>query len=321
MLLFRGAAALTGRDGPLRYNSVRGFCYCICMTTEKLGGKFTFPGTHLTVNRVGFGAMQLTGPHIFGEPKDRDQAVAVVREAIASGINHIDTSDYYGPHAANRIIKEAIHPYPEDLVIVSKLGAVRGDDASWIMAHTPEDYRAGVEGNLKNLGLDAIDIMNMRVGGVEGPDDSSIAERLSSIIKLKEEGLIKHIGISNVSPKQFAEAEAMTDIVCVQNYYNLAHRYDDEFIDALAAKGIAFVPFFPLGGFQPLQDETLERIAGEVGAPKMQVALAWLLHRSPNILLIPGTSSLGHLRENIAAAEVKLSPEVLEELNAIGKSA
>jgi pyridoxine 4-dehydrogenase len=290
------------------------------MTTENnLGGEFTFAGTSMTVNRMGYGAMQLTGPMVWGEPRDRKEAVAVLRRALELGVNHIDTSDFYGPHIANQIIKEAIHPYPEGLVIVTKLGATRAADKSWPRALSADELAAGLHDNLRNLNLEAMDIVNLRVGGVEGPSDGSIAEPLAVLAKLKEQGLIKHIGLSNITPEQFAEAQPIADIVCVQNYYNVAHRHDDEFIDALAAKGVAYVPFFPLGGFRPLQNETLERIAAEVGAPKMQVALAWLLQRSPNILLIPGTSSLAHLEENIAAAALKLSPEVVAELDQIGK--
>ncbi len=288
------------------------------MTTENnLGGKFTFAGTGVAVKRMGYGAMQLTGPMVYGEPRDRKEAVAVLRRAIELGINHIDTSDYYGPHIANRIIKEAIHPYPENLVIVTKLGAKRAADKSWPRALSAEDLTEGVHDNLRNLGLEALDIVNLRVGGIEGPIDESIAEPLGVLAKLKEQGLIKHIGLSNISPEQFEEARPITDIVCVQNHYNIAHRGDDKFIADLAARGIAYVPFFPLGGFRPLQSETLERISAEVGAPKMQVALAWLLQRSPNILLIPGTSSVAHLEENTAAAALKLSPEVVAELDAI----
>jgi pyridoxine 4-dehydrogenase len=290
------------------------------MTTENnLGGKFTFAGTSMTVNRMGYGAMQLTGPMVWGEPRDRDEALAVVRKAIALGIDHIDTSDFYGPHVANQIIKEAIHPYPPGLVIVTKLGAKRAADKSWPRALSAEDLTEGVHDNLRNLGLEALDIVNLRVGGYDGPDDSSIAEPLTVLAELKEQGLIKHLGLSNISPEQFAEAQPIADVVCVQNYYNVAHRGDDEFIDQLAAKGIAYVPFFPLGGFTPLQSGTLDKAAASVGATPMQTALAWLLQRSPNILLIPGTSSVAHLEENIAAAALKLSPEVVAELNEIGK--
>ena len=288
------------------------------MTENNLGGKFTFAGTSMTVNRMGYGAMQLTGPGIYGEPRDRKEAVAVVRRALELGINHIDTSDYYGPHIANQIIKEAIHPYPAGLVIVTKLGAKRAPDKSWPRALSAADLTEGVHDNLRNLGLEALDIVNLRVGGFDAPSDEfSIVEPLTVLAKLKEQGLIKHIGLSNISPEQFAEGQSITDIVCVQNYYNVAHRGDDKFIVDLAALRVAYVPFFPLGGFQPLQSETLERIATEVGAPKMQVALAWLLQRSPNILLIPGTSSVAHLEENTAAAALKLSPEVVAELDAI----
>ncbi len=287
-------------------------------TSTQLGGTLTFPGTSLTVNRMGYGAMQLAGPEVFGPPKDRQQATAVLREAIESGINHIDTSDYYGPHITNQIICEALHPYPKNLVIVTKFGAKRGDDASWIFARSKEELFAAAHDNLRNLKLEALDIVNLRVGGFMTPTDDSIEEPLSAMIELKKQGLIKHIGLSTISSKQFEEASKMTDIVCVQNMYNLASRADDQFIDHLAAKGVAYVPYFPLGGFHPLQLDALNYIAARVQATPMQVALAWLLKRSPNILLIPGTGSLGHLRENIQASSLELSEEVMAELNAIG---
>jgi aryl-alcohol dehydrogenase-like predicted oxidoreductase len=283
-----------------------------------LGGRFTFPGTSVTVRRVGYGAMQLSGPGIFGPPKNRDEALAVLREAVAAGVNHIDTSDYYGPHLTNHIIKEALHPYPAGLVIVTKLGARRPADASWQPAISRDDLIAGVHDNLRNLGLDAIDIVNYRVmGSIHGPLEGSIAEQVTVLADLKREGLIRHVGISNVTAAQVAEARAITDVVCVQNNYNLAHRDDDALIDDLARAGIAYVPFFPLGGFTPLQSSTLSSVAARLGATPMQVALAWLLQRSPNILLIPGTSSLAHLRENLASARLTLPPETVAELNGI----
>jgi pyridoxine 4-dehydrogenase len=284
-----------------------------------LGGTFTFPGTSLTVNRMGYGAMQLAGPQVFGPPRDIDAAVAVLREAVASGVNHIDTSDYYGPHVTNQIIRQALHPYPPELVIVTKLGARRPADGSWQSAISPEDLTAGVHDNLRHLGLEALDIVNYRVmGSIHGPAEGTIGEQVSVLAGLKRQGLIRHIGLSNATAAQLAEAQAITDIVCVQNNYNLAHRDDDAFIDHLATQGIAYVPFFPLGGFTPLQSSTLSEVADRLGFTPMQVALAWLLHRSPNILLIPGTSSVAHLRENLKAATIELSTEVIAELDAIG---
>jgi aryl-alcohol dehydrogenase-like predicted oxidoreductase len=271
----------------------------------------------MTVNRLGYGAMQLTGPMVWGEPRDRDEAIAVVREAIAAGVNHIDTSDYYGPHVANQIIREAIHPYPDNLVIVTKLGATRAPDKSWPHALKADELEAGLHDNLRNLGLEAMDIVNLRVGGMMGPADGSIAEPLTALAKLKDQGLIKNIGLSNINRAQFEESKAITDIVCVQNNYNLAHRADDAFIDELAADGIAYVPFFPLGGFQPIQSEKLDAIAAKVGATPKQVALAWLLQRSPNILVISGTSSVAHLKENLAVGEIELSEEIVAELDGI----
>jgi pyridoxine 4-dehydrogenase len=283
-----------------------------------LGGTFTFPGTPLSVHRMGYGAMQLSGPGIFGPPKDPEAAVAVLREAIASGVNHIDTSDFYGPHVTNQIIRQALHPYPAELVIVTKLGARRPADGSWQPASSPEDLTAGVHDNLRNLGLDALDIVNYRaMGSIHGPKEGSISGQVTVLAGLQRQGLIRHIGLSNVTVSQVIEAQAITDIVCVQNNYNLVHREDDALIDHLAEQGIPYVPFFPLGGFTPLQSSTLSDVAGRLGATPMQVALAWLLHRSPNILLIPGTSSVAHLRENLAAAQLKLSPETLAELAGI----
>lgn len=284
----------------------------------KLGGQFTFPGTSLTVRRLGYGAMQLAGPGVFGPPKDPAAAVAVLREAIAAGLNHIDTSDFYGPHITNQIIKKALHPYPKDLVIVTKLGARRPADGSWQPAIAPKDLTEGVHDNLRNLGLDALDIVNYRsMGSIHGPSEGSIGEQVSTLADLKRQGLIRHVGLSNVTATQLAEAQAITDIVGVQNNYNLVNRADDAFIDDLNRQGIPYVPFFPLGGFTPLQSSELNAVAERLGSKPMQVALAWLLHRSPNILLIPGTSSVGHLRENLAAAQLALSPEILEELDGI----
>ncbi|MGI8508455.1 MAG: aldo/keto reductase family oxidoreductase [Gemmatimonadaceae bacterium] len=289
------------------------------LTSEaKLGGRFTFPGTSMTVQRIGYGAMQLAGPGVWGPPKDPDGAALVLREAVAAGVNHIDTSDYYGPHVTNQIIRQALYPYAKELVIVTKLGARRPPDRSWQPASSPQDLADGVRDNLRNLGLDALDIVNYRVmGSGHGPEEGSIAEQVTALADLRRRGLIRHIGLSNVTAAQVAEAQAITDIVCVQNHYNLAHRHDDALIDNLSRQGIAYVPFFPLGGFTPLQSSTLSDVAGRLGATPMQVALAWLLHRSPNILLIPGTSSVAHLRENLAAADLTLSPQVLAALDGI----
>jgi pyridoxine 4-dehydrogenase len=291
------------------------------MTKMNLGGSFTFPGTSMTVSRMGYGAMQLAGPQVWGPPKDVDGAVAVLREAVASGVNHIDTSDFYGPHVTNQIIKQALHPYPEELVIVTKLGAKRGEDKSWPHALSREDLTAGVRDNLRNLGVDVLDVVNLRVGGISAPVEGSIAEPLSVLAELKQQGLIRALGVSNVTPKQFAEAQTITEIMCVQNFYNVAQRTDDAFIDKLAKQGIAYVPFFPLGGFSPLQSSELNAVAAKLGVTPMQVALAWLLGRSPNILLIPGTSSVGHLRENLKAASLEISADLLGELDVIGKAA
>ena len=288
------------------------------MNETTLGGRFTFPGTSLTVRRIGYGAMQLAGPGVWGPPKDPDSAVAVLREAVAAGVNHIDTSDYYGPHATNQIIRQALHPYPAGLVIVTKLGARRPPDKSWLPAISPQELTAGVHDNLRNLGLDALDIVNYRVmGSGLGPEGGFIAEQVTVLADLRRKGLIRHIGLSNVTAKQVAEAQAITEVVCVQNHYNLAHRHDDALIDKLARQGIAYVPFFPLGGFTPLQSSTLSAVADRLGGTPMQVALAWLLQRSPNILLIPGTSTVGHLRENLAAGRLTLSSQTLAELDGI----
>jgi aryl-alcohol dehydrogenase-like predicted oxidoreductase len=286
-----------------------------------LGGQFTFLGTSLTVNRMGYGAMQLAGPGVWGPPRDVEGALTVLREARAAGVNHIDTSDFYGPHVTNEIIRRALHPYPRDLVIVTKLGARRPADKSWQPAFSRQDLIQGVHDNLKNLGLEALEIVNFRrVGGGHGPEEGSIAEQVGVLSDLQKQGLIRHVGLSNVTAKQVAEAQAITPIVCVQNNYNLAHREDDALIDALARQGIAYVPFFPLGGFSPLQSSTLSSVAERLSATPLQVALSWLLHRSPNLLLIPGTSSLAHLRENLAAAELRLSAQVLAELDGIASS-
>jgi aryl-alcohol dehydrogenase-like predicted oxidoreductase len=288
-------------------------------TLTNLGGTFTFTGTSFTVNRMGYGAMQLAGPHVFGPPKDRVAAVAVLREAIDAGVNHIDTSDYYGPYVTNQIIKEALHPYQDKdgLVIVTKVGARRGDDASWIPHLSRQGLIEGVHGNLKNLGLERLDVVNLRVGGVTAPAEGSIEEPFTVLAELQQQGLIRALGLSNITPRQLAEAQKIASVVCIQNFYNVANRADDAFIDVLAAQRIAYVPFFPLGGFTPLQSSTLDAAAKSLGATPMQVALAWLLQRSPNMLLIPGTSSLSHLRENIAAATLKLPSETIASLDAI----
>jgi pyridoxine 4-dehydrogenase len=288
------------------------------MTDISKAGTFKV-GTR-TVKRLGYGAMQLAGKGVFGPPKDRKAAVAVLREAVASGVNHIDTSDFYGPHITNQIIREALHPYPEDLVICTKVGAVRGNDGSWLTAAEPEDIKRGVHDNLRNLGLDALEIVNMRImGKIHEPSEGSIEKQVAALADLQRQGLVRHIGLSNVTSSQVAEAQGIAKIVCVQNQYNLVQREDEALVDELAGKGIAYVPFFPLGGFTPIQSSGLSKIAAEIGATPMQVALAWLLHRSPNILLIPGTSSLEHLRENLKVAELSLSKAVLAELDAVQK--
>lgn len=282
-----------------------------------LGGSFTLPGASMTLNRMGYGAMQLAGPEVWGPPRDVDAAIAVLRKAVESGVNHIDTSDYYGPHVTNQIIRRALHPYGGDLVIVTKLGARRGPDKSWIPALSRQELIDGVQDNLKNLAVDALDVVNLRVGGMMEPSEGSIEEPLTVLAELRRQGLIRHIGLSNITPGQLAEAQAITDIVCVQNFYNMAHRNDDPFIDDLAARGIAYVPFFPLGGFTPLQSSALDAAAASLKATPMQVALAWLLRRSPNILLIPGTSSLRHLRENLQAATLQIPSDLPVDLDAI----
>ncbi len=293
------------------------------MSASMLGGSFTFPGTSRTVHRLGYGAMQLAGPGVYGPPRDPDAAVAVLREAVAAGVDHIDTSDFYGPHVTNQIIRQALHPYPADLVIVTKVGARRPADQSWQPAQSPAELTAAVHDNLRNLGIDAIDVVNFRAMGMgagHGPGEGSIAERVAVLADLQRQGLIRHVGLSNVTAAQVAEAQAITNVVCVQNEYNLAHREDDALVDDLERQGIAYVPFFPLGGFTPLQSSTLSDVAARLGATPLQVALAWLLQRSPNILLIPGTSSVAHLRENLAAAQLTLPPDAVAELDGIAAS-
>ena len=275
---------------------------------------FTPSNAGLRFNRMGYGAMQLAGAHVFGPPKDRAAAVAVLRAAIELGVDHIDTSDFYGPHVTNEIIREALHPYRDGLTIVTKIGYKRGADGAWLPAASSADLRAAVHDNLRNLGLARLDVVNLRAPGMATPDGSSIGESLSTLVRLQEEGLVHHIGLSNVNAAQLAEGQALANIVCVQNQYNLAHRDDDALIDALAVQGIAYVPFFPLGGFTPLQSTTLTGVAARLGATPMQVALAWLLQRAPNILVIPGTASLAHLRENVAAAALQLDAAALEAL-------
>jgi aryl-alcohol dehydrogenase-like predicted oxidoreductase len=282
-------------------------------------GTFPLAGRH--VNRMGYGAMQLAGPRVFGPPKDRDAAIAVLREAVASGVNHIDTSDFYGPHVTNELIREALHPYPDDLLIVTKVGAVRDGDAAWLPAQEPADITRGVHDNLRNLGLERLDVVNMRiVGPNHGLAEGSIARQVEALAELQQQGLVGAIGLSNVTATQVAEAQRITNIVCVQNHYNLAHRADDALIDQLASQGIAYVPFFPLGGFSPLQSSVLSNVAATLQATPMQVALAWLLQRAPNILLIPGTSSLAHLHENLQSASLRLPDNLLAELDAMGQS-
>ncbi|MGN5476891.1 aldo/keto reductase family oxidoreductase [Cupriavidus basilensis] len=272
-----------------------------------------------TVNRMGYGAMQLAGPGVFGPPKDRAAAIAVLREAVASGVNHIDTSDFYGPHITNQLIREALHPYPDDLVIVTKVGARRGEDASWLPALEPEAIRQAVHDNLRNLSVEVLDVVNLRLmGDIHAPTEGSIEREVTALAELQRQGLVRHIGLSNVTSAQVAQAQKIAPIVCVQNQYNLVQRGDDALVDELAEQGIAYVPFFPLGGFTPIQSAGLSKVAERIGATAMQVALAWLLHRAPNVLLIPGTSSVGHLRENLKAAEIVLTDAVLAELDAIG---
>jgi aryl-alcohol dehydrogenase-like predicted oxidoreductase len=285
-----------------------------------LGGEFTLPGTSISVKRMGYGAMQLAGPGVFGPPRNHNAALAVLREAVEQGINHIDTSDFYGPHVTNQVIREALHPYPDGLHIVTKIGARRGEDGSWNPAFSAEALAGAVHDNLRNLAVDVLDVVNLRaMFGVHGPAEGSIEAPLTVLAELQQQGLVRHIGLSNVTPTQIAEGRAIVDIVCVQNHYNLAHRDDDALIDELAAAGIAYVPFFPLGGFSPLQSDALQSVATRLCATPMAVALAWLLQRSPNILLIPGTSSLAHLRENIIAADLQLPADAVAELDAIAE--
>ena len=287
-------------------------------STTNLGGTFTFPGTRFTVNRMGYGAMQLAGPGVWGPPRDRNEAIAVLREAVDTGVNHIDTADFYGPHVTNQIIREALAPYPDDLVIVTKIGARRGQDGSWIPGFSREELTQAVHDNLRNLHLDVLDVVNLRVMfDVHGPAEGSIEAPLTVLAELQRRGLVHHIGLSNVTSAQIAEGRRIAPIVCVQNHYNLAHRTDDALIDDLARQGVAYVPFFPIGGFSPLQSDTLNSVATRLNATPMAVALAWLLQRSSNILLIPGTSSVAHLRENVSAAGLTLSEHELSELDGI----
>ena len=287
------------------------------MTTKTPpGGTFTM-AEDVTVTRMGYGAMQLAGPHVFGPPADRDGAVAVLREAVELGITHIDTSDFYGPHVTNQIIREALHPYPDSLHIVTKVGARRDAEGGWPHARSPAELRQAVHENLDNLGLDALDVVNLRVGGFDAPEPGSLAEPFTALAEMQQEGLIKHLGVSTVSAEQIAQAQSIAPIVCVQNFYNVAHRDDDHLIDSLAMQGIAYVPYFPLGGFSPLQSDELASVATRLQTTPMAVALAWLLQRSPNILLIPGTSSVAHLRDNVTSGSLTLPEDALAELNRI----
>ncbi len=310
-VLWKESKELVGYEGD---NGMRG--------KTNSSRSFTFPGASLTVNRMGYGAMQLAGRDgeklVWGPPRDIPAAVAVLREAVASGVNHIDTSDFYGPHVTNQIIRQALHPYPDDLVIVTKVGVQRGADGSWPDARSRQQIIDAVGDNLRNLGLDSLPVVNLRIGGFAAPEDAPFEEPLSALAELKQRGLVQHIGLSTVSPRQLGEARAIAEIVCIQNLYNLAQRGDDRFIDDLAAQGIAYVPYFPLGGFSPLQSAALEAAAASLKAAPMQVALAWLLQRAPNILLIPGTSSVSHLRQNLAASTLELPPETIAELDRIG---
>ena len=285
------------------------------------GGSFTLAGTSIALNRLGYGAMQLAGPGVFGPPRDPQAAIAVLRKALALGVNHIDTSDFYGPHHTNQTIRRALHPYADDLVIVTKVGFRRGADASWIPALSKAELVQAVHDNLRNLGLDALDVVNLRLGDAHGPANTPVEEPLTALLELQQQGLIRHIGLSNITAAQFAQAESMATIVCVQNQYNLAHRVDDALVDELAGKGIAYTPFFPLGGFSPLQSAQLQSAAALLHATTMQVALAWLLQRSPNLLLIPGTSSVAHLRENMRAAALEIPAPMLAELDRMAGSA
>ena len=289
------------------------------MTSGTLpGGTFDFAG-EMRVTRMGYGAMQLAGSGVFGPPEDRDAAIAVLREAVGMGITHIDTSDYYGPYVTNQIIREALYPYPDELHIVTKVGAERDAEGGWPPARSPEQLRQQVHDNLRNLGLDALDVVNLRVGGLDSPTPGSIAEPFAALAEMQQEGLIRHLGVSTVNAEQVAEAQSIARVVCVQNFYNIANREDDDLIDTLASRGIAYVPYFPLGGFSPLQSETLNAVAQRLDATPMGVALAWLLQRSPNVLLIPGTSSVEHLRENVAGAALALPRDALDELDSIAE--
>ena len=285
-------------------------------TTAERSGQFTLGDR--TVNRLGYGAMQLAGPHVMGPPADRDAAVAVLRRAVELGVDHIDTSDYYGPHVTNEVIREALHPYPEQLTIVTKVGARRTPEGEWPEALSPAELRQAVHDNLEHLGVEALDVVNLRMPGFAAPVERSLAEPFGALAELQQEGLIRHLGVSNVTTQQFAEARAIAPVVCVQNHYNLVHRDDDAMVDALAREGVAYVPFFPLGGFSPLQSAALETVARRLETTPMQVALAWLLARSPNVLLIPGTSSVAHLEENLQAAARVLGPAEMAELDRIG---
>ena len=287
------------------------------MTSTTLPGGTTTLADDLTLTRVGYGAMQLAGPHVFGPPRDRDEAVAVLRTVVELGITHVDTADFYGPHVTNQLIREALHPYPADLRIVTKVGAVRDDEGSWLMRRSPEQLRAQVHDNLRNLGVEALDVVNLRLGAPEGPVGGSLAEPFGALADLQREGLIRHLGLSTVTLDQVTEAQSIAPVVCVQNLYNVAHREDDALVDELARQGIAYVPYFPLGGFSPLQSDALSSVAARLGATPLAVALAWLLQRSPNVLLIPGTSSVAHLRENVAGAGLELPADALVELDAI----
>jgi len=289
------------------------------MLQQDLAGNFTLSGTSMTLNRMGYGAMQLAGPQVWGPPRDVDAAIAVLREAVEAGVNHIDTSDYYGPHVTNQLIKQALHPYPEGLVIVTKVGARRGADKSWLPALSRQELIDAVHDNLRNLGLDTLDVVNLRVGGFMEPSDGSIEAPLTVLAELQRQGLIRHIGLSNVTPSQLAQGQSIAAIVCVQNAYNVVLRKDDGFVDDLAARGIAYVPFFPMGGFTPVQSSILDDAAASLHATPMQLALAWLLQRSPNILLIPGTSSVAHLRENLEASKVEIPRKVIGDLDSLGR--
>jgi aryl-alcohol dehydrogenase-like predicted oxidoreductase len=288
------------------------------MASQELPGG-SYRVADLELSRVGYGAMQLAGPGVFGPPKDHDTAVAVLRAAVDLGIRHIDTADFYGPHVTNELIREALAPYPDDLHIVTKVGARRDEQGGWPHARTPAELRSQVHDNLRHLGLDVLDVVNLRVGGVEAPEPGSLAEQFEALAELQQQGLIRHLGVSTVTAEQIAEAQSIAPVVCVQNYYNVAHRVDDELVDSLNAQGIAYVPYFPLGGFSPLQSVALQAVAARLDTTAMSVALAWLLRRSPNVLLIPGTSSVAHLRENLAVAALELPHDAIAELDAIGR--